>query len=182
MAQLSEQAIQQLSDFIEAESRAWVQEYIQNRRSVLAKRGILASGQLQDSFAFCLTKSLTSSVTNTIELAFNDYGRYIEMKRLNVPRGGAEFIDNLAAWIVQKGFADRWKQQFMRKRKLVNEPPNILQQMAWGIAVNRNRKYRRRTWYAKSKSAAITDLFNRVAAGLPDIVMDELKKGFGRTS
>lgn len=180
MAQLSDNAIKQLSDFIEAESRRWVQEYIQSRRAVLAKRGILASGQLQDSFAFGLTKSVTSAVTNTVELAFDDYGRYVEMKRLNVPRGGAEYIDNLAAWIVEKGFADRWKQQFMQKRNLRTEPPDILQQMAWGMATNRREKIRRRPWYAKSKSAAVTDLFNRVAGGLPDIVMQEIKSAFNQ--
>lgn len=173
---LSDSAIKELSDFIEAESRRWVEEYVASRRAVLTRRGILASGQLRDSFAYGLTKSVTSAVTNTIALAFDDYGRYIEMKRLAVPRGGSEFIDNLAAWIVRKGFAERWKQQFLQKRGLRTAPPDILQQMAWGIAVNRRERYRRRSWYAKSKSAAITDLYNRVAAGLPDIVMDEIKK------
>lgn len=178
MAQLSEGAIKELADFIESESRSWVQEYIQNRRAVLARRGIFASGQLQDSFGFGLTKSLTSAVTNTLELEFEDYGRFVEMRRLNVPRGGQEFLDNLAAWIVKKGLEGAFKRNFMQKRNLVKEPPNILNQMAWGIAVNRNKRYRRRAWYAKSKSAAVTDLFNRVAAGLPELVAQEIKNAF----
>lgn len=178
MAQLSEGAVKTLADFIEAESRDWVREYIRNRRAVLQRRGILASGQLRDSFEYGLTKSLTSAVTNTLDLAFDDYGRFVEIKRLNVPRGGSEFIDNLAAWIVRKGLESQFKQSFMRKRGLQREPPDMLRQMAWGIAVNRNKRYRRRPWYAKSKSAAVTDLFNRVAGGLPELVAQEIKEAF----
>lgn len=180
MAQLTDDALQQLTDFIEAESRTWVQEYIANRRAVLQKRGIMASGQLRDSFAYGLTRSINATISNRLELAFDDYGRFVEMKRLNVPSGGQEFIDNLASWIVKKGLVSQFKQQFMRKRKFVTEPANILNQMAWGIAVSRTQRYRRRPWYSKSKSAAVTDLFNRVAAGIPDIVLQELKKGFGQ--
>jgi len=70
MAQLSDAATQQLADFIEAESRSWVQEYIALRKTTMAKRGILATGGLRDSFAFGLTKSLTDAVSNTLELEF----------------------------------------------------------------------------------------------------------------
>lgn len=178
MAQFSEQALKELTGFIEAESRRWVQEYIANRRSTLQRRGIQASGQLRDSFAYTLTKSLSEAVTNTLDLAFEEHGRFVEMKRLNVPAGGSEFLENLAGWIVKKGLFSRFSRGFIQKRKLKTLPPNALNQMAWGIAVKRSKGYRRRAWYAKSKSAAVTDLFNRVAAGLPDIVVDELKRGF----
>lgn len=178
MAQLSDEATRQLTDFIEAESRRWVQEYIQTRRAVLQKRGIQASGQLQQSFAYGLTKTLNQAVTNTLDLVFEDYGRFVEMKRLNVPSGGTEFLENLAGWIVKKGLFEKFSRGFMQKRNLKTLPQNALNRMAWGIAVKRSKGYRRRAWYAKSKSAAVTDLFNRVTAGMPDIVMEELKKGF----
>lgn len=178
MAQLSDNAIKALADFIESQSREWVEQYIQERKSVLEKRKILASGELRDSFAFSLTKRLNESVTNAIELEFNEYGRFIEMKRLNVPGGGEEYLNALAAWIIKKGLQDKMTQGFVAKRNLRAAPPNVLRSLAWAIAVNRTKKYRRRSWYAKSKSAAVTDLFNRVAAGIPDIVLDELKKAF----
>jgi len=100
------------------------------------------------------------------------------MKGLNVPRGGSEFIDALAAWIVKKGLEAKMTRDFVAKRRLKNAPANVLTQLAWSVAITRRSKIRRRSWYAKSKSAAVTDLFNRVSAGLPDIVMDEIKKQF----
>lgn len=176
MAQLSKDATKALADFIEAEARAWVAQYIEQRKAVLAKRGILATGGLRDSFAFGMTKSVTEAITNSLELSFSEYGRFVEMKNLNVPRGGSEFIDALAAWIVRKGLEAKMTSDFVRMRNLRQPPPNVLNYLAWSIAIKRNQRFRRRTWYAKSKSAAVTDLFNRVAAGVPDIVMDEIKK------
>lgn len=178
MATLSESATQQLADFIEVETRNWIQQYIEQRKAVLARRKILATGGLQDSFAFALTKNITGAVTNSLELAFDDYGRYIEMQRLNVPRGGSEFIDALAAWIVRKGLEGAMTRDFMAKRNLRTAPQNVLTQLAWSVAVKRRQVYRRRSWYVKSKSAAVTELYNRVADRLPEIVVQELKKAF----
>lgn len=175
---LSNNAIVELTEHVESVSRVWVQEYIRVRQATLKKRGIEASGRLVNSLQYGLTKNLNTAVTNTIQLAFEDYGRFVEMKRMNLPNGGQEMIDNLAEWIVRKGFADSFARKFVEKRKLKTVPQNIVNQMAWGIAVKRSKAYRRKVWYAKSKSAAITDLFNQVAAGIPDIVLDELKAAF----
>lgn len=172
---LSDNAIAQLADLIENESRIWVQEYIRVRQATLRKRGINASEKLIHSFAYSLTKSLNTAVTNTIELSFEDYGRFVEMKRMDVPAGGADLIANLAAWIVKKGFQEKFQRSFMTKRGLKKPPQDMLNKMAWGIAIKRSKGYRRRAWYAKSKTAAITDLFNQVASNIPDLVLQELK-------
>lgn len=175
---LSEQSIALLADHIEAESRTWVAEYVRNRQAVLNKRKITASGQLRDSMQFALTKTLQQAVTNSLELAFEEHGRFIDMKRLNVPKGGTEYINALSDWIVRKGLTDRFVQKFVQSRGLRKPPQDVLNRMAWGIAIKRGRGYKRRGFgYAKSKSAAITDLYNRVAAGIPDIVLDEITKG-----
>lgn len=178
---LSESATKMLADFIESETRDWVQQYIEQRKAVLSRRKILASGGLQDSFEYALTKDINNAVTNSLELAFDEYGRFIEMKQLNIPRGGSEFIDALAAWIVKKGLEASMTRAFMATRKLRKVPPTILNQLAWSVAVKRRAGYRRRSWYAKSKSAAVTDLFNRVAGGIPDIVVQEMKNAFQNT-
>ncbi len=176
---LSEQSIALLADHIEAESRKWVEAYVSNRRAVLRKRKIEASGALAASMQYALTKTLQQAVTNSLELAFDEHGRYIDMKRLNVPRGGTEYINALSDWIVRKGLADKFVQKFVQSRGLRKPPQDVLNRMAWGIAIKRGRGYKRRGFgYAKSKTAAVTDLYNRVAAGIPDIVLDEITKGF----
>lgn len=179
MAQLSEQAIKALTDFIEAEGRKWARLYIVNRQKSLRKRGITTSGQLQQSLGSEVSSQLQGVVTTSIELEFEDYGRLIDMTRLKPPSGGGDYISFLEDWIVRKGLQQKFISGFMRKRKLKAEPQNVLNQIAWGIAVKRTQKYRRRSpWFAKSKTAAVTDLYNRVAAGLPDIVADEIKNAF----
>jgi len=68
---------------------------------------------------------------------------------------------------------------YLRKRKTKTLPPNILTQLAWSVAISRvARVKRRRQWYNKSKSAAITELYNQVAANLPERIAQEIKKAF----
>lgn len=181
MATLSAAAKEELTRFIQAEGKAWVEEYISLRKSVLTRRGILASGDLQDSFAYNQGQDANATITNTLELVFNDYGRYVEMKRMSLPKGGTELIDALAEWIVKKGLEAKMTRDFVTRRKLKKAPEDILTRLAWGMAVKRQQKYRRRIWYNKSKSAALTELFNRVAAGLPEIVIQELKHSLQNT-
>jgi len=65
----------------------------------------------------------------------------------------------------------------MLRRKLKKVPERVLTYIAWGIARKRfNGKYRRRRWYNKAKSAAITELFGDVAANMPDLIADEIKR------
>lgn len=170
--------VKMLSDHIEAESRAWVAAYVAQRKAVMAKRGIQASGELIQGMNYALTQNLNAAITNLIEISFDDHGRYVEMKRLDAPSGGTDYINNLAAWIVKKGLYNKFVQGYIQRRGLRKAPPSVLTNMAFAIAIKRDAgKYRRRAWYNKSKTAAITDLFNQVAAGVPDIVIAEIKKG-----
>jgi len=110
-------------------------------------------------------------------LQFEAYGRYIDMRRLQPPAGGADYIEGLQEWIREKGLEQKFIRGYMRRRKLKKVPDRVLNSIAWGIAIKRAKgKVRRRPWYNKSKSAAISDLFNQVAAGLPDIVGPEVAK------
>lgn len=178
MAQLSDEALQEITNYVEVQGLAWAKEFIAGRKAWMEKQGIKASGDLILSLEEQVISTIEGAARTRLEIAFSTHGRYLDMKRLNVPRGGSEFIDNLAAWIEDKGFRGKWTSKFMRKRGLVNEPPNILQMMAWGIAKNRSKKYRRRQWYNKPKSASITDLYNRVAANMPDLVAKQIKEAF----
>ncbi len=170
-----------LRSHIEAESRVWVAEFVAGRQAFLRSRKIAASGTLLDSFAYEINSALEGQLKTALQIEFEEHGRFIDMRRLNVPGGGGDYIAALEDWIVRKGLEQKFLRAFMAKRRLKKVPPNVLNQMAWGIAVRRSNRYRRRQWWNKPKSAAITDLYNRVAAGLPDIVAEEIKKGFAKT-
>lgn len=176
---LTDTATEHLRAHIEEVSRAWVQDYIRNRVAVLSRRKVTATGELAASMQYALTGAVQGAVTNMLDLSFQDQGRWLDMKSLNVPAGGLDYIDNLAAWVVRKGLSSKFIQDYVAKRRLRKPPQNVLNQIAWGIAIKRTITYRRRPIaYSKSKSAAITELYNQVAAGLPDIVLQEIKAGF----
>lgn len=176
---LSNTATAQLQQHIEEVSRTWVQEYIRNRVAVLSKRKISATGELATSMQYTLTNAVQGAVVAMLDLSFQDQMRWLDMKNLNVPAGGLSYIDDLAAWVVRKGLSSKFIADYVSKRRLRKPPQNVLNQIAWGIARKRSIAYKRRpVAYSKSKSAAITDLFNQVAAGLPEIVAQEIKAGF----
>lgn len=178
MAQFSAEATAQLAEFLEKEGREWVQQFIAQRKAFLAKRKIKASGDLIDSMRYEIESTLESYLRTSIDVQFQLYGRFIDMKNLAAPSGGSEYIAALEDWIVRRGFEQKFLSAFMANRKLKRPPKHYLNQLAWGIAIKRKAKVRRRAWYAKSKAAATSDLYNRVAAGLPEIVADELRKSF----
>lgn len=170
---------------IDREGRTWAAEWMQSRANVLQRRKIVASGLLIDSFQAFATQTLERSIINTLEIAFEEHGRYIDMKRLNLPSGGTEYISNLAAWIESRNLQNKYKKTYLEKARRKSEPDDLLLRMAWALAFDRAKNryvtgntYRRRAWYSKAKAAGVSDLFNRVAANVPKIVAEELTKAF----
>ena len=102
------------------------------------------------------------------------------MKRLKPAKGGGDYIEGLIQWIKERGLEEQFVRRYMRRRRLKKVPARVLNQIAWGIAIKRSSRSRtrRRAWYNKPKSAAITELFNQVAANMPEQVADEIKKTF----
>jgi hypothetical protein len=176
---LSDAAIKEITDYIEVQGLAWAKEFIAARKSWLESKGIKVSAELIQSLESEVTSILEGAAKTRIDIAFNTYGRYIEMKNLNAPAGGSDYIEALEGWIEQKGLRQRMTTSFLNKRNLRQAPPNILNQLAWSIAISRSQRVkRRRQWINKPKSAAITELYNRVAAGLPERVAQEIKNAF----
>ncbi len=164
---------------IDREAREWAREWIANRRAVLEKRKITATRELVNSIQAATETTLQAAVTNVVEIAFAEQGRFVDIKSLNPASGGADYISNLAAWIQKKGLLSKYRAEYMRKNGLRKEPANILYKMAWAVAIQRKTGgYRRRAWYAKAQAAGVNDLYNRVAANLPDIVLQELTAVF----
>ena len=176
---LSDNHIEILKAHIHHESEVWVKEYIQNRKTVLEKKRAKVSGELISSLQYALTQVTSGAVTNTIEIAFAEHGRFVDIKKLKPAAGGEDYLAELAKFIVEKGLYQKMVQRYIETRKLRKAPPNVLQNLAWAMAKKRAERTPKRTkWYASSSTGAVSDLFNRVAAGLPDIIIKELKHGF----
>ena len=97
------------------------------------------------------------------------------MRRLQPGPAGADYITQLIKWIEEKGLKEKMIQGYLRRRNLKKVPERVMTYLAFGIAKKRfNGKYRRTRWYNKSKSPRITELFDDILAGLPNMVLDEL--------
>lgn len=182
MAQFSDEAIREITEYLEKQGLEWSRQFIAGRKAYLQQQGTRASGNLIASLQSEVLSTLEDAARTRIELEFALHGRFIDMKRLTTSGGGNEYISALEDWIVQKGLEQKFRGGFLRRRSRRTAPANILNQMAWGIAISRTKKYRRRSaWYNKPKSASISDLYNQVVANLPDLVADEIKKAFKTT-
>lgn len=167
-----------LREYLEVQGIAWAKEFIAGRKAWLESKGVRASGELIRSLQAEVTSTLEQAAQQRIEISFSTHGRYVEIPTLKPPAGGSEYISALEVWIEKKGLRDRMTQRFLQQRNLRTAPPSLLNQLAWSIAISRSKRYRRRQWYNKPKSAAITELYNRVAANLPDLVAQEIGAAF----
>lgn len=176
---LSDKAIQELNDYIQREGLEWAKSFIAGRKSWMDSKGIKATNELINSLEQEVTKTISDAALVRIQIAFEPHGRYVEMKNLNAPAGGTAYIADLEGWIEKKNLRQRMTSRYMSTRRARSVPPDILTRLAWSVAISRHQRVkRRRQWYNKPKQATIADLYNRIAAGLPELVADEIKKAF----
>jgi hypothetical protein len=180
MAEFPEETVNDIKDYIYRQGLNWAKDFIAARKSWLTKQKITASRDLINSIQSEVQNRLEEALMTRIQIEFETYGRYLDIKTLKPARGGGDYVEGLEDWIKKKGFERKFIDGFIKKRRLKRLPPNILNQIAWGIVINRTKKYKRRQWWQRPATAAVTDLYNRVAAGLPELVAKEITKQFGK--
>lgn len=119
--------------------------------------------------------------SGTVEMLieFEQYGRFLDMRGLKPASGGGDYLQGIKDWIKEKGLEQKFIEGYKRRRAVKIIPANVLNSIAWGIIKKRVKgKVRRRAWYNKSKSEAISDLFNQILANIPDEIMPEIKQSF----
>lgn len=164
-----------IQSFIQEELVQLAQVFIRERVASLKARKIVASADLVNSFAYELNSQAKAEAVELL-MAFEEHGRFIDMRRLKPPTEfGNPYINLLEEWIRKRGWEQKFIDGFMRRRKLRQVPKNVLNMIAWGIAIKRsNGKFRRKRWWNAPKTAFISDAFNQIAAALPDIVSQSM--------
>jgi hypothetical protein len=172
-----------LNDYLRAELEQFCAEFVRDRAAALRQRGASASGDLARSLEYEVRAQAMDAGVQAM-VAFEEHGRFIDMRRLQPAEGGADYIQNIIQWIKDKGLEEKMIEGYTSKRNLTKLPDRVLTFIAFGIARKRfNGKYKRTRWYNKSKTAKISALYDEVLAGMPDVVLEELKNGFApRTS
>lgn len=180
MAQYTDDELARIRVFVAEQAQIWADDYVGRSGADLRRRKIEAKGELIREF---FSEVVASNQKEAVEIlmGFPDHGRYIDMRTMKPAKGGEGYINSLVEWIKDKGLEQQFTERYMERRKVKKVPERVLVYIAWGIASQRSEKYKRKAWWNKRKSAAITDLYNTVAAGLPDVVAgqitDQLKDG-----
>lgn len=170
----------EIKAFIQSELTLLAQEFVKQRVSALQARKIVSSGELKDSIAYEINSQAKAEAVELL-LAFEEYGRFVDMRTLKPPTDfGNPYINLLEEWIRKRGWEQKFIEGFMRRRpKLAKVPKNVLNMIAWGIAIKRgNGKFRRRKWYNASKTRFVSDVFNQIVAGIPDMAAKTVSQAF----
>jgi hypothetical protein len=181
-------SIEQIQAAIEAEATVWANTFILQRKSFLENRKIVATGDLKESLKTETIRQASAQIIETL-IEFEESGRFVDMKTLRPSKGGDIYIRALEQWLKDKGFFQKNRakyeakyesnRKFQRITSGTTRDSRALNRMAWSIAITRaSGKYRKRRWYNKPKSAAIGELFNRIAANLPSIANEAIINQF----
>lgn len=176
MDQISDDDVKRINDYVFKQGGDWARDYIEARKNWLAKQKIKVTGELLESLQYEVLQQLSVG----LEIAFKDYGRFLDMKRLNAPGGGDNYIENLMQWIREKGLYNKYLPKFLERQNRNTAPRDTFRRMAWAVAITRkNRRIGKpRRWWNKSYIASVNDLYNRIAANLPDVVSQQIAQQF----
>jgi hypothetical protein len=169
-----------IQKFIGEELHQLGSDFAVQRASALRARKIEAMGALSASVQFEIEREARQEAVSLL-IAFEEHGRFIDMKRLKAPsadRIGSSYIEAIEAWIKARGWEEKLIEKYKSKRHLRKAPKNVLNMIAWGIALKRSKKVRPRRWWNSSKSAFSIKIFNEIVGGLPDKTADGLLKEF----
>lgn len=171
--------VAEIKDLIESEMQIFLLEFLSNRKEHLAKK-INAKGNLSASMSGDIDKQARAD-TVRLALAFNDYGRFIDMKRLKpvIPKKGSEYVYLIHKWLVSKRLETKFIRKYMKKYKIKFVTQNLMKRIVWGILIDRakNKIYPKR-WYNKYKTLKINDLYNQVVGKLPDKTREIILESF----
>lgn len=169
--------------FVEQQAREMAERWMLSRRLKAgtekgrgrAGRGV-ASGALSESLK---SKSQFDQFGNgEVALAFEEYGRFLDMKKVSHDKWGRDMIDRLTKWVMRRGtekFMLRFFEIYKYRPKVLDEA--TARRIAFGIAVGLTHgKFRRAAWYTKSRTAALYEAYNKIAAGLPDPVLKDIRE------
>lgn len=171
---------QAFMDTLEKIARAWqlpvVQQFVSNAKA----KKLTSTQKLINSLSSETSANLSSALVS-ISFAFEEYGRYHDMKRLRW--SALPPIDDIIKWVKEKGinnFKDPNPSPTKTSERRLNE-------IAWGIAKKRkaNPKWKSRPWFQSSfykslnalKEELLLGVSERTIEGIKDSLNSRLKSG-----
>lgn len=151
----------------------WAPEFVQNRIEGARSADLVAS---QD-----LVKSMRSEVTSALKevqsffFQMEAYGRILDMRGVN--RARQVPIDEIKEWIEDVGIG-KFRSGFARRNRVPEDRNQLLNQIAWGIAIKRQQKkrFKRRRWYSKAREEDFDTLYQRLMDALAENTLTDIKQ------
>ncbi|GAB3911540.1 hypothetical protein GCM10028803_53240 [Larkinella knui] len=141
-----EELEKELADIIAEFQRQAMSEY----RIAVEREGLVMTGELEDSFRSTIRTEAQRFVYEC-EIRFLDYGRYRDMKRLNVGSNMAP-LEALMYWVEKKGTSEFLKDIWARRYGSIKSDSRLIRDIAWGVRIARQRKIEHlrtgRGWYS----------------------------------
>lgn len=161
------------NDFVNYVLEEFAREVIKQRVRNVQKEKAIASEELLRSYAYEVRKA-TIEQTAQLLVAFEDRGRYLDMKRhrrlKHVP------VEEIKEWIKEKGLEAFTKRPKVRNGKVNPSNPRFLNELAWGISKKINKRKPRRRNLQKGFESLLQDLITELRIGYRDRTAEQIKE------
>lgn len=157
-------------DTLEKIAKAWQLPVVQLLVNNARKKKLVSSQRLLNSFDSSVQKEISSHLV-TIGFAFEEYGRYHDMKRLRW--SALPPIEDFIEWVKEKGI-NNFRDPNPRPGKTTERRLN---EIAWGIAKNKikTQKHKRRPWFQNSFYKQLNALQEELLLGVGDRTIEQIK-------
>ena len=154
----------------------WGMKTISVLSANVRKKKLRTTGQLLQSIDHETKKDLSKVVT-AIAFAFQDYGRFKDMRRNIWDKQPP--VAAILEWVKQKGVSsfgadpNPYKNEIKTSERRANE-------IAWGIARKyaTNKAFRSRPWFQKTFFYTLQDLREELVVAAADFTVKEMKESF----
>lgn len=161
---------EQFVNTIEQIAKAWQMPVLQKLVANIKQKKLISSRDLLNSLSSETLANLSSAMV-TISFAFEDYGRYNDMKRLKWSEQPP--IEDIIEWVKKKGI-----QSFKDRAPKPNKPTERrLNEIAWGIARKKlaTQKYKSRPWFQSTFYKSLNALQEELMLGIADRTIEGIK-------
>ena len=162
-----------LLDALEEISSFWALETVQRLIANIKRRKLVNTKTLLNSIDQ-QTKADLSRAVVSISFGFEDYGRYLDMKKNIFSKQPP--IDEILDWIKEKGLQNFGPDPNPNKI-IPKTTQRRMNEIAWGISrkKRRNIRQKRRPWFQSSFYKSLQALQDQLLLGVADQSLEEVK-------
>ncbi len=163
------------NDFINRLLVEFAESVITQRIEQVRATKSVTSSELINSYAYEIRKATTEQTASAM-FAFAKHGRYLDLRRMNKPGGGKEYIAELVEWL-RDGGLDKFRRTPSPERIKAPVGSNkYLNSLAWGI-VRKKKKHKRRR-LQKGWGGQLSELTRELMTGYQHRTVSEIKEAF----